>query len=1416
MATYTVTTNLDEDFGASLAADKADGDGLSLREAIHWANQTTTADTVDFDASLGGTTLVLTQGKLVISEDLTVDGDIDGNDSADITISGNNASRIFDITGTTTVALDSLTLTNGNSTGAGGGGAIRVYSGVTLTLSDSTVSNSTVGTGYGGGGISNYGTTTVVDSVITGNQANIGGGIANAHSFAAALTVVNSTISDNLAATYGGGVYVADGTATVQGTTVHGNTANQFGGGIAAGMPGSGGTVTLENSTITGNTANNLGGGGLDLYNGSAATVTNTVIAENTNSAGNNDVSEAGTDSTINATNSFFGTAVTLDSDTGGASTTDGGDPGLGALQDNGGKVPTRLVLTGSDLIDAGDNGSIPGALTTDANGNDRNTGEAVDIGATEFQLVVTTTSDNATNAADDSLATDLADGGGLSLREAIHWASAGDEITFDAALKGSTITLGSELAINKNLTIDGDIDGDDAADITLSGDANGDGISNSGDNRVFNIGNSATVNLASLTLDGGYSASGGLVRTATGTTLAVSDTSFLNGATADVGGAISSGGTLTVENSLFLDNSANFGGAVFVDTSQSATFTQVTMTGNHADLDGGAIDTNSGATVTLYNSTITGNSAGSDGGGIDAFSGSTLTLVSTVVAGNTAVDSGPDLSETSSPSTIGASNSFLGTQAQIDGIVDAGSGLQFGDDPDLGALANNGGTVMTHAVLADSPLIDNGSNPQGLAEDANGNDRTSGTTDIGATEFQITVTTASDTGDNGVGASLIDDIADGGGLSLREAIAWAADGDTITFDASLKGSTIRLGGSELTLLKDLTIDGDVDGDGKADITISGDTNNNGVADAGDSAIFVIDDGASVTLRSLTLTDGRGGDGGAIYATGNTTLALHDTTVQNSVATDDGGGIYTLGDLTIVNSTISGNTAQDNGGGIIARGALTVINSTIYGNTGTDNIGGIGFYGDSGDGDTLTIRNSTISGNTVTNADAVLDLGFAAGIRLYSGARATITNSIIAGNSSAYEADLSRYGPMTIALGNTFIGTALDGGFGAFNDLGGNTFAGGDPKLGELLDNGGTVLTLSPLDGSPVIGMGSATLVRADTGDIDGDGITTELLPQDGRGGTRQVGTLDAGAVEKITNERITGTAGANTILGGTGNDTLSGLDGNDTLDGGLGLDVMKGGKGNDTYIVDRAGDTVSEAGGSGKDLVKASVNFTLGNGLENLILTGRGNIKGIGNTASNDITGNAGKNFLDGKGGNDTIDGGAGNDTINGGTGKDVMKGGGGNDLFLVDNVGDKVVGGSSHDTVKSSVKFALGADVEDLILTGNANLAGTGNNGRNEITGNRANNELHGKGGNDTLLGGAGNDKLFGEAGNDLLNGGGGKKDMAVYSGKLAKFDFKELSGGRVKVIDHSGANGTDILTGIELIKIGGHVYDLTDLLA
>ncbi|MFC7500184.1 calcium-binding protein [Enterovirga sp. GCM10030262] len=275
-------------------------------------------------------------------------------------------------------------------------------------------------------------------------------------------------------------------------------------------------------------------------------------------------------------------------------------------------------------------------------------------------------------------------------------------------------------------------------------------------------------------------------------------------------------------------------------------------------------------------------------------------------------------------------------------------------------------------------------------------------------------------------------------------------------------------------------------------------------------------------------------------------------------------------------------------------------------------------------------------------------------------------------------------------------------------------------------------------------------------------------------------------------NDALFGTRLGDEINGLGGNDVLRGRRGGDRLNGGAGADEMRGRFGDDLYFVNHKGDRVGERFGEGTDTVYATLAYRLQQHIENLVLIGTAKI-GRGNDLDNRLDASD-QQGAPGSGVRAIAN------ILDGGSGADVMAGGYGRDTYYVDNAGDTieemgslstapnsgppVADDSNLDQVFSSITYILPSrfdedvnvhiGVENLILTGTADLSGTGNAVQNQITGNDGNNLLRGLGGADNLSGGDGNDRLEGGDGSDVLNGGVGN-DILIggEGGTTFRFD-------------------------------------------
>ncbi|ANM22118.1 serralysin-like metalloprotease domain-containing protein [Rhizobium sp. N941] len=443
-----------------------------------------------------------------------------------------------------------------------------------------------------------------------------------------------------------------------------------------------------------------------------------------------------------------------------------------------------------------------------------------------------------------------------------------------------------------------------------------------------------------------------------------------------------------------------------------------------------------------------------------------------------------------------------------------------------------------------------------------------------------------------------------------------------------------------------------------------------------------------------------GGAGDDIYVVDSASDVIKDSAGTDEIRT--ALAAYSIAALVSVENLTYTGSANFTGTGNALANTITggIGNDTLNGGAGADSlIGGAG-------GDAYVVDNA---GDLVSEAaDAGID---------------TIWTTLAAYTLGANVENL------------TYFGTAA--------------FAGTGNDLDNMITGGAAADTLSGGLGNDVLngGLGADRLIGGTGDDIYIVDHAGDLVTEAANEGIDTVRTTLASYTLGSNVEHLTyiGTAAFvgignsldNTITGGAASDTLSGGDGNDTLNGGAGADRLIGGTGDDTYVVDNAGDLVTEAADAGTDTVRTALaGYTLGNNVENLTYTGTASFSGAGNALANTITG------------------GAGNDVLNGGAGADILIGGAGNDTYIVDNAGDIVTEAANEgiDTVRTNLaSYTLAGNVENLSFAGTGTFAGTGNNLDNTITGGAASDTLSGGAGNDTLDGGVGADALIGGLGDD-----------------------------------------------------------------
>ena len=559
-------------------------------------------------------------------------------------------------------------------------------------------------------------------------------------------------------------------------------------------------------------------------------------------------------------------------------------------------------------------------------------------------------------------------------------------------------------------------------------------------------------------------------------------------------------------------------------------------------------------------------------------------------------------------------------------------------------------------------------------------------------------VAALADQGSDGRAEILLGSASSGGGAGA----VWVVDGQAT-------GATVNLGG----LASGYKITGEAGSGAGATVSDAGDVNGDGIHDiliGGTNATWIVYGKAG--HADVNLSDVAAGIGGVKITGGNLS---GPRVLGNADLNRDGVADLVLG------------TPHDAEGGVDAGAVQVIWGDQLYRAVNlaeiAQSIGGAKIVGAAG-----SLAGSSIAVAGDLNGDGTADLvigtpGTGEGVQvLYAPA--------------GWARDPNTYG----SAGADLIATGYGGAYhaiGAGNDsvmgLGGNDTISTDAG-NDTLDGGAGADSMAG-------GLGDDLYLVDTAGDLVAEAA--------GEGVDTVISSVSYGLASGVENLTLTGLA--EVANGNELDNVLYGNAGTNILVGGLGNDTMAGGLGGDVYVVTEAGDVVIEAATGGVDLVRASLDYTLGTNVENLVLEGTA-LRGTGNSGFNVLTGNGLNNVLDGKAGMDTMRGMAGNDT------------------YYVDSTLDQVIEAAAEgaDTVYASASFTLRGEVETLILT-KAGLTGTGSDIANTIKGSTGVDTLNGGLGADTLIGGKGNDTYVTDGLDTITETATGGIDTVVSSADL-----------------------------------------------
>ncbi|MFN0194176.1 MAG: beta strand repeat-containing protein [Aestuariivirga sp.] len=540
-------------------------------------------------------------------------------------------------------------------------------------------------------------------------------------------------------------------------------------------------------------------------------------------------------------------------------------------------------------------------------------------------------------------------------------------------------------------------------------------------------------------------------------------------------------------------------------------------------------------------------------------------------------------------------------------------------------------------------------------------------------------------------------------------------------------------------------------------------TNNaTGIIQSGDDAIQI--QAGAVTGGTVSLTNNgsiASVNGQAVDLAGGTGAAVQNITNSNSITSIFSDAIRIGGIGTVINSlTINGGTAADYSDG--TDGIQFEDNSTgAVTNNGVGAISGDRHGVNGGLGAVVTVSNA--AGGTITGRNG-------SGVGLDGTGIITNFGTITGTFSNSSGSDIN----------GTTVGLPNGGGPDGINDGDGD---GIDVDGQATIVNHGSILGTGAggsgsdgrLNTSEAIAAGGGTFTNSAGAIISGLGLG--MLIDDSSTGPAPFVT------SVVNNGTISGTNSVGIRIIGVQNDTI---ENGGTISGGGGIAIQMG-DGNDTLKINTGSSiTGTSQGEAGADTLDYSgFGSAVVANLASGAAVGTGGISGFeaitgsaqsdrlyGDGAVNTLAGGQSNDLLSGGGAGDTLTGGDGDDRLAGGTGADAMTGNDGNDTYYVDNGGDSVseIANQGIDTVRSTITYTLGSDVEKLYLSGTA-ANGTGNAFSNYIFGNAGANTLDGMGGADRLDGGQGDDIYVVDSTGDLVfettaGAAGGLNDLVQAS--------------------------------------------------